>query len=75
MTHPRNAGRLAPAGSMLAALHGDYPAFRFSSEAWPGRRRRYTAQRTDGQSGLHTIVTADLAELRQALTTHTAGPA
>lgn len=43
MTHPRHAGRLAPAGSMLA--------------------------------GLHTIVTADLAELRQALTTHTAGTA
>lgn len=60
----------------VEALRTDYPAFRFSFEALLGRGCMYTAQRTDGKPGLHTIMTSDLAELRETLTAaHAAAPA
>jgi hypothetical protein len=51
----------------LAELCAAYPVYRFFAEVRPGSRPSYTAQRTDGQPGLHTIVTGDLAELREVL--------
>jgi len=52
----------------LGSLHARYPAFRFSyaQVGWLGRR--WIAERINGLDyGLHTMITADLAELRDAL--------
>jgi hypothetical protein len=70
-----DAGQLAASAAALAALRTACPAFRFTSEALIGNGCTYTAQRTDGKPGLHTIVTDDLTELREALTTRVTGTA
>jgi hypothetical protein len=70
-----DTSRLAASATALATLRTDYPAFRFSSEALLGRGCMYTAQRTDGKPGLHTIMTSDVAELRETLTACATGPA
>jgi hypothetical protein len=73
--YDQDTSRLAASATALAALRADYPAFRFSSKALLGRGCMYTAQRMDGKPGLHTIMTSDLAELRETLTTQAAGSA
>ncbi len=53
---------------VLGSLHSSYPAFRFrcAQVGWPGRR--WIAERINGlDPGLHTMITADLAELHEAL--------
>jgi hypothetical protein len=60
------AGRPAP-DAALALLRRDYPAFQISAEDRAGRRTRFTASRRDGGYGVHTVMTDDLAELREAL--------
>ncbi len=52
----------------LGSLHARYPAFRFrvAEVGWLGCR--WIAERIKGlDPGLHTMITADLAELRDAL--------
>ncbi len=54
--------------SELNRLASAYPAFWFSREAIGRRGARWVARRKDGlRPGLHTVITADLAELRAAL--------
>lgn len=73
---PRTTGHAhQPSASDAAALHAlraDFPHFRIWREITSGRFR-YIARRLSPGSGLHTAVTADLAELRSLL--HTARPA
>jgi hypothetical protein len=52
--------------ALLLALRADYPRFRIWHEVTDGRIR-YIARRLDPGSGLHTVVTSDLAELRDLL--------
>jgi hypothetical protein len=52
--------------ALLLALRADYPRFRIWHEVTSGRIR-YIARRLDAGSGLHTVVTSDLAELRDLL--------
>ena len=60
--------RLHAAGGMLGLLTVTYPAFRFRRERVSPRRSRWIATRRNGcDPGVHTIVTADLGELRAAL--------
>jgi S-adenosyl methyltransferase len=55
------------AGSLeLASLRHDYPGFRVWQEV-TGDRVRYVARRLPLGGGLHTVVTADLDELRAVL--------
>jgi hypothetical protein len=71
MDDDHSASELMPrASAALAELSGAYPGFRFAAEVRPGRSPRYTAQRADSRPGLHTIVTGDLAELRELLAEH-----
>ena len=52
----------------LAELRLRFPAFRILREALPGRRHaRYIARSTRDGVHPHTLVTADLAELRDEL--------
>lgn len=53
----------------LARLAAEYPAFRFRAEAgWLGDRLRWIAERIRGlEPGVHTVITADLGELRTEL--------
>lgn len=60
------AGSAAP-DAALVMLRRDYPAFQIFAEDRAGRRTRYTASRRDGGDGVHTVVTDDLTELREAL--------
>lgn len=66
--YDQDAGELTAPPPRSPPLRSDYPAFRFSSETRLGRGRKYTAQRTDGRPGVHTVTTSDLTELREALT-------
>lgn len=50
----------------LAALRADFPHFRIWHEVIGGRSR-YVARRLNPGSGLHTVVTTDLAEMRSVL--------
>lgn len=50
----------------LVALRADFPAFRIWREIIPGRTR-YIARRLHPGSGLHTVVTDDLTEMRTEL--------
>jgi hypothetical protein len=51
----------------LGTLIARYPAFRFRRDAGL-RGLRWIAERRNGaDAGLHTIITADLAELHEAL--------
>ena len=53
---------------VLGPLHARYPAFRFrcAQVGWLGPR--WVGERINGlDPGLHTMITADLAELREAL--------
>ena len=57
----------------LRRLAGDYPAFRFRTQAGHDRMRmRWVAERISGlDAGLHTVITTDLDELRAVLSTVT----
>jgi hypothetical protein len=50
----------------LSALRAEFPGFRVWTEP-VGGRYRFVARRRHPGSGLHTVVTSDLAELRAAL--------
>lgn len=52
--------------TILMALRADFPTFRIWREIIPGRTR-YIARRLHLEPGLHTVVTDDLTELRDAL--------
>jgi len=52
----------------LRALAVSYPAFRFRRETVGRRGGRWIAERRDHLGyGVHTVITADLGELRAAL--------
>jgi O-methyltransferase involved in polyketide biosynthesis len=53
-------------GEDLAVLQAEFPAFRIWEEQMPGRVRYVARSRTDGINP-HTVITADLEELRIAL--------
>jgi hypothetical protein len=56
------------AGADLGVLIARYPQFRFCRARVGRRGLRWVAERIDGaQPGLHTMITADLRELRAAL--------
>ena len=56
------------AGAILGLLAARYPAFRFRRERLEPRGQRWIALRKKGlDPGLHTLITADLGELRAAL--------
>jgi hypothetical protein len=62
-------GEPAWAGSDLGVLIACYPQFRFCRARVGRRGLRWVAERIDGSKpGLHTMITADLGELRAALT-------
>jgi hypothetical protein len=67
MTHD-DPGITPPSAGDLRRVEAEFPAFEIICCLVRGQRRhRYVARRRDGQRGLHTIVTDDLAELRKAL--------
>ena len=52
----------------LGVLIACYPQFRFFRAPIGYRGQRWVAERIDGtRPGLHTVITADLSELRTAL--------
>jgi O-methyltransferase involved in polyketide biosynthesis len=53
-------------GEDLAVLRSEFPAFRIWEERLPGRTRYVARSRTEGVNP-HTVITADLGELREAL--------
>lgn len=53
-------------GEDLAVLRAEFPAFRIWAEQMPGRVR-YVARARAGGINPHTVITADLGELREAL--------
>ena len=56
----------------LAELRDDFPSYRIWQEI-TGIRVRYVARRIDPGPGLHTLVTADLEEMRGILPRLTVG--
>lgn len=55
-------------GPALGVLIASYPQFRFCRARIGRRGPRWIAERIDGtRPGLHTMITADLTELRTAL--------
>ncbi len=50
----------------LTVLRDEFPAYRIWQEQLPGRTR-YVARRRCQGLGPHTVVTADVGELREAL--------
>jgi hypothetical protein len=58
----------------LAALQRDFPGFRIWQEAM-GERARLVAVRRQHGTSPHTVVTADLTELRAVLDSHRHTPA
>ena len=60
----------ADTGAVLASLRSRYPAFRFSREHVGRHGPCWVAQRSDRHDGLHTVITADLTELRTTLSSH-----
>jgi len=54
------------AGEDLAVLRAEFPAFRIWEEQMPGRVRYVACSRRQGVNP-HTVITADLDELREAL--------
>jgi hypothetical protein len=50
----------------LTVLQDEFPAYQIWQEQLPGRTR-YIARRLNEGLGPHTVVTADVGELRQAL--------
>ncbi len=69
---PGAPGQITP-GSLAASdeldrLTAAYPAFRFRCQMIGRHGARWIAERKNGlHPGLHTVITADLAELRTAL--------
>jgi hypothetical protein len=58
-------------GAVLASLRSRYPAFRFSREHVGRHGPCWVAERSDRRGhGLHTVITADLSELRTTLSSH-----
>ena len=53
-------------GEDLAVLQAEFPAFRIWEEQMPGRVRYVARSRTEGINP-HTVITADVDELREAL--------
>jgi hypothetical protein len=52
----------------IGPLAQQYPAFRFWREQIPGHGLRWIVTRVNGlEPGLHTVITAELAELQAAL--------
>jgi hypothetical protein len=69
-------GELGWAGIGLGVLIACYPQFRFGRARIGHRGLRWVAERIDGtRPGLHTMITADLGELRAALTRDGSGHA
>ncbi|HCU97298.1 MAG TPA: hypothetical protein DHU96_33165 [Actinobacteria bacterium] len=62
----------AATSSDLASLQQEFPAFRIWQEV-TGERARLVAVRRHAGTSPHTVVTADIAELRAVLTSPT-GP-
>lgn len=61
-------GEPGQAGWDLGALIACYPQFRFCRTRIGHRGIRWVAERANGlEPGLHTMITADLGELRAAL--------
>jgi hypothetical protein len=58
-----------PAPATVGRLRRDFPAFWIWTEIARGRTR-YIARRRDGGTGLHTVVTGQLTELRTVLDAH-----
>lgn len=55
-------------GPVLGGLIAGYPAFRFRYASVGRHGDRWIAERVNGLDlGLHTVITADLSELREAL--------
>lgn len=68
MTHHDQQHCPDPPACQLRLLTLTYPAFRFRRERAPRGGLRWAAERINGlDPGLHTLITADLHELRQAL--------
>ncbi len=53
-------------GEDLAVLQAEFPAFSIWEEQMPGRARYVARSRTEGINP-HTVITADVDELREAL--------
>ena len=61
-------------GPALGVLIACYPQFRFCRARIGHRGLRWVAERVDGtRPGLHTMITADLSELRAALSADRTG--
>ena len=58
----------------VAQLAADFPAFAFWSEFTADDRIRYGARRRYDGTNPHTVLTTDVAELREALSTGTTQP-
>lgn len=58
----------------VVTLRADFPSFRIWREIIPGHTR-FIARRLHPGPGLHTVVTSDLAELRETLSGENARPA
>jgi hypothetical protein len=57
---------VTPVSDELTVLRDEFPGYRIWQEQLPGRTR-YVARRQHEGLGPHTVVTADVSELRQAL--------
>ena len=67
------AGTPATTARELGRLAAAYPAFRFSREHVGRHGQCWVAERRDRMAhGVHTVITADIAELRAALSGQTA---
>jgi len=67
-TQPAAATDLGPSADSLARLCEEFPAFRIWREII-GDRIQYVARRRNTDTHPHTVVTADPARLRSALST------
>jgi hypothetical protein len=70
-TCPGAAGQITPEAGELDRLTAAYPAFRFGCETIGRHGSCWVARRINGLNpGVHTVITADLDELRTALASH-----
>jgi hypothetical protein len=73
MQPPTPAGRDQDDAARLDQLRTDFPAFDIARET-TGNRIRYVSRRRHAGVQPHTVVTADLDELRAALSSRPGGP-